>query len=312
MDKKWKEIIKNSDDTLEQSIIKFKSHIVSSATIARSIIKDMFDSQQTYYNRIVGRLKSDVQIKFDQFFATLNTERNEYKKKLTPSLADPNNEALFNNLLRSEEEREANESRTIGEYQSQILETEKKVSRVFVSRLSIVAGLLLQLFDKFVTVDDIKNEPGQPTQAKRKTMKELLKEQKRQEMSKQNQTRTWQALTNYSFQQVFFLTSSDPSTLSSRVGSRKKKSIRKSSEKLIDSSDKEPTITLQSNDAQLQRGTIVERNRSYEEYETSMRSRLDSFKDFTITLTNDMTAYQEHWKKCVACLKGTHSFIQDE
>ena len=305
MTDRWNEIIKPRDEALKQYILRFKSHVISAQTAARNLIKVFFDCLESYYNTAVLKLRGGIQTKYEEIIGEINTQKDQHKKKLNPVLAGPNNEQLFNQLLAEENDRFNVETRTIIEYQNQVLENEKRVASIFIVQLNVVSGLLLQLFDSFVTIDDVQFDTSLSQSVQRKTMKELLKDQQRVKLLKKStQMRQWPQLAPYSFQTGLFLTSYNDSDVS-RTSSRKRR-VRRSTDKSPDTFtvDKDNSPPLQSYDTQLQRGTIVERNRAYEEYEMAMRSRMENFRDYSNSFINDMAAFQEYWKKCVTNLKG--------
>ena len=317
MTKKWQEISQKSTSVIEQSVLKFRTQLIQAATTTRGNSKIIYDAFEQFYTNLVLAQRSEVQQKFDADLKELNEEKLENKKLLTPALADSNNSQQFSDLLNNELERTNKESKLILDFQNNIIETERKVSQMFINQLPTVTLAALQLFDKFILVDDLNN--GTAPGAKRRTMKEMLKDQKRKEEGgpqdavRNARSRQWPGLplimAPLSVAPPAELERSKEIGQGSKGGSRKKKrrTLEKNastSSKEVDLKVEEVSVSLTSLDTQLHRGTIVERNRCFDEYENDLKKRLDDFQEYTQSLVNDMNAFTTHWNKCVAQLRG--------
>ncbi|EAY11053.1 hypothetical protein TVAG_044770 [Trichomonas vaginalis G3] len=320
MQQRWTKLIESSQSVTEQSVLRFRSQVINASTVARSAAKVIFDCFEKYYDQMVVTARSDVQQKFEVDMKQLQAERTKNKQNLTPALADPNNSEQFAQLINQEQDRTAKESKTIMEFQGGVLSAEKHVAQLFMTHIPVVSQMCLQLFDGFILTDDLKQ--GAAPGAKRKTMKELLKEKMRQEgngpvdQTRNVKIRQWPALPA----QMSPLNPQTPTEgtgtaeKSERSGSRKKKRPAKTEKTVAaePSNDKESGVVLSSLDTVLHHGAIVERNRCFDEYEEKLKKRIDEFQEYTKSLINDMNAFTAHWKLCVQKIKPNNSFFETQ
>lgn len=320
MQARWQKIVESSTQVTEQSVLRFRSQVIQASSVARSAAKVIFDCFEKFYDNMVVTSRADVQQKFEADMKTLQQERTKNKAALTPALADPNNAEQFAVLINTEQDRTVKESKAIMEFQGGVLTCEKNVAHLFMTHIPTVAQMCLQLFDGFILTDDLKQ--GAAPGAKRKTMKELLKEKMRQEgagqvdQSRNVKIRNWPALPA----QMSPLNPQSPKDApgtaekSERSGSRKKKSRSKPEKSTSGEApqEKETGVVLSSLDTLLHHGAIVERNRCFDEYEEKLKKRIDEFQEYTKSLINDMNAFTAHWKLCVQKIRPNSTFFETQ
>jgi len=305
----WQKIIASSGSIIEDSCLKLRSQIINTVNIARDTSRIVYGLFSRYYLDLVNSQRSAIQQNFDASYRETTEARQKNKMQLNPRLADKNNETLFNALLESEVTRSAQEAQIILSYQNEIVECEKHVMQLFCSQITSITSSLLSLFDRTAIIEDLKN--GKIEGAERKTMKELLKEKKRQELGGSEdgrpvRIRQWPGLPLIMEPMVLNNTeASNVQMSSSRSASRKKKKKNERgtapSESSTNNADNTPQLS--SFETVLHRSAIVERNKCYDDYEQLLKKRIDDFRQYTKSLIDDTNGFKTHWKQCVFSLK---------
>lgn len=319
---KWGKRMAECSTVIERSCLNFRSQVLKASTTARIGIKIIYDSLGTYFTGIVNQSTSALQTSFNSDMQNLTDERNANKAALNPRITDRNNESFFVALVDRETDRSRREVALIQNFYNDILEVEKKASKLFVQKIGVVTSATLGLFDQFLLIDDLK--PGRIEGVKRATMKELLKLKMRKEAGgpvnpdRQVVSRQWPALPAqlgplqaYSPSQT---NKDDTSMVSSRSDSKKDKD--KNKKKKVEKGDPQQDNDIirgpTSLDTPLHQGTIVERNRCYDEYEIALKKRLDDLNKFIKSLVDETSAFTAHWNKCIRSLRPDFQVFETE
>ncbi|EAX80109.1 hypothetical protein TVAG_534150 [Trichomonas vaginalis G3] len=234
----------------------------------------------------------------------LRTQRDQNVKALSPKLSDSNNISELKKLYNSEEERRKNELTVIQNYENSIIETEKNVMNMFTSHLPLITSSLMSLFDKFPLLEDL--IPGPVANEERRTLKSLIKDKERKSMQLPDDqdrpfhVRQWPTLP-LTMEPLSSMTSQtesqDQQTKEKNSGRKTVKKPKKSDAIKSVESAMMPIIT--SIDTSMYRGVIVERNRSFEEYQREMKSRVTSFETYINFMKEETQKFSEFWLKSI-------------
>lgn len=300
----WNKQIENKEQIFSSSGLKYRTQVSQSLPLLREATVLIYDCVVKYYADKIELLTVDNKDEFNNKMKELRTQRDQNVKALSPKLSDSNNISELKKLYNSEEERRKNELTVIQNYENSIIETEKNVMNMFTSHLPLITSSLMSLFDKFPLLEDL--IPGPVANEERRTLKSLIKDKERKSMQLPDDqdrpfhVRQWPTLP-LTMEPLSSMTSQtesqDQQTKEKNSGRKTVKKPKKSDAIKSVESAMMPIIT--SIDTSMHRGVIVERNRSFEEYQREMKSRVTSFETYINFMKEETQKFSEFWLKSI-------------
>jgi hypothetical protein len=206
-------------------------------------------------------------------------------------------------LLADEADRAEAEAALVAQFQAAITDAEIRGMRQFVMHLPMLTAALLEMTDAFLVPDDL--QPGPTVGVQRRTMKEMIKEKERRAAGSDPggrpfARREWPSLPLV--MEPMAAIAPPPGDQPAQVvkETRGKKGAKGAA---VPSDAKEAMATNESLDTPLSRRLIVERNKSYEQYQEALARRLRDFATYVESLQTETEAFAAFWAKRVAALK---------
>lgn len=179
----WKSVTKDLQSVLSKSCLVFQTQVQNAESLSREMLKKMFAFFASFYVEQVSKDKSDIQVNFDQCMKELAKEREKHKKMMNPEMADENKVAEFRKLIEEENDRVLREMDVITNFNIQNIECEYKNMSLFTTNLPLFTNKLLNLFDRFIQIDDLSASSNVSKGIERKTMREMMKDKARKSLS---------------------------------------------------------------------------------------------------------------------------------
>lgn len=319
----WSEIIADSNSIISQSSEIVIHQMNESIQVARQAITKIYQSLLSYFLNSAELNEKTLSLNFEKEMQDLLIQRNALKEQLVPNLADSNKEDEFVELMKKENERELEEKKTIDSYVDKITESESQLTRSFLTQLPIVTQYLLDIFDRFVLAEDLREVKLE--KAERVSMKQMLLNMKKREESdgtfdenrKAFKKRQWPLLDTAGLQQnMEFITSvPNPRSLdtSSKKGNGKKVpnaflALKKIQQAFVETVEPPKIEPLESLDTGLSRGAIVEQEKCYEAYQSNYTDRFELYKQKIEEARDRTTQLNQNWRVCSLKLNPNYIF----
>lgn len=325
MSDNWEKITEKVPSVTSQSVSEYKLNVVVSIDIFKTAEKAVFDVFTDFFINEANSGSEKVKTAFDNELFLLKQKKTENQSKLNPKFADANNFDEFNKLYLDEEERNRREKSKIQCFTRNIIECEKVTMNHFLTNLPLLVKNLLLMLDRVPLIEDLKE--GTVEKVERKSMRQLLKEKKFSSNSSSNRPfsqREWPVLNSIMKPLSDFIVSASPSlaqidqqansnasfqSANESAKSKKKPAKKVNNNNLINKNDKNAggkvdannndVIVNSSLDTLLHRAAIVERNKSYSNFEEKMKRRIDEMKSFVDGLNKENEDFEKSWMEKV-------------
>lgn len=175
----WKNTTKSFQEVISKSTTVFQTQVQNAGNISREMQKILYQVFSSFYIEQILKDKSDVQNQFDQRMAELMKEKEKHKTMMNANSADSNQINEFKKLIDEENDRVLKETDAITVFNIQNIECEYRNMTLFTTNLPIFTAKLLNLFDRFIQIDDMSTNSNVSKGIERKTMRELMKEKTR-------------------------------------------------------------------------------------------------------------------------------------
>ena len=322
--KEWNSSVNNFDTIMEQSHAKFRCQLLMVFDVARDCVKTIFALYSQFFMTHLTQSRDEVQKRFDEQFAELNKEKHTHEQKLSPNIASENALEEFQELTTAEKERAGKEREVVSVLKSMMFNCERRIMMSYTSQMNTVVGNLLKLFDGFTLSEDLIEGPE--VNRPRKTMREMLKDRERNIRTpvtgagRPFHMRDWPTLSMIMKplfrgppEEVTQALADQPvDAAKGRSGGRRtartRMGDRTTSATVSQAFDTDDQMhVLNSFETPIHRSVIMERNRSYQAYESALAKRMSELEAFVNSVNTENEAFAQHWLACIQSLKPSYT-----